>query len=599
MAVSIRSCLGVDIGSHCIRLAQMELGKAGPRVVSLIESPIEVDAGLAEAERYPLIAKQIQDLLKKNHIRTKNAVFCVPGQSVFVRRIKLPRANPEHFRRMLRFEARDQIPFPLDKTILEYQIFDEPGEPEVSVLLVAIKRDYIVNFMKMVNKAGLRPIGISVSSLALYNFHNLNNSTLDLSAEAAKPKNEKKKAKPKKGEEAIEEIEESPEEAGALEVMDFEEIDAYVNMGASLMDLSIPRPGPLPVIGFTRSVPLAGNQMDRVIMNKLGLDDIAEARRIKENETAVLSTEFEIEGDPEAVNMDSSEAVTGVCDRLIAELRRSLDFFISQPDGVAVDRLVISGGLTRLKYLASYIEEKMGVPVEVAQVRHPQLRMPETVPDNFSGFCIAVGLALQGLRLGPLTIDFLPEDIKSVRGLQERKLEMVAIVAMLLVFIGMSFNIGSQYVSRYQEDTRRLQDKMTKVETDDKAIKKAQSRDDKVFEAYEKLSTVSGDRTFWPEFAKAVVGKRPGDVLIDDMYMRIDGTVIITGRAPLQASVNDFVDELKTLEDLIPTARIEKIQQVRDSRFRQPVYDYQILMRTKIRFGRVRSLGMRPSLPEG
>ena len=601
MAVSLRSCLGVDIGSHCIRLAQMEMGKAGPRVVSLIESQIELEAGLSEGDRYQAIAKQVQQVMKDNHIRTRNAVFCVPGQSVFVRRIKLPRANPVQFRRMLRFEAREQIPFPLDKTILEYQIFEEPGEAEVNVLLVAIKRDFILNFMKMVSKTGLRPVAISVSSLALFNFHNLNNSSQNLSLEGLKPHKPKKKAKPKKkgkgAEEEPEELEENQDELESAESMDFEEIEAYVNMGASLMDLSIPRPGGVPLVGFTRSVPLAGNQMDRVILNKLGLEDIAEARRIKEQETAVLSTEFEIEGDPDAVNMDASEVVTSVCDRLIAELRRSLDFFISQPDGVAVDRLVLSGGLASLKFLPSYIEEKMGVPVEIAQVKHQQLRMPDSIPNDFSGFAIAVGLGLQGLRLGPMTIDFLPEDIKSVRGLQERKLEVVAVIAMLVVIIALSVNIGNSYIARYSEERRALQAKRREVSETDLDIKEAQSRHEKVYEAYEKLATVAGDRMFWLDFANALVNHRPGDVLIDDMYMRIDGSVVVIGRSPRQASVNDFVDELKTLEDLVMTARIENIRQTRDSRFRSPVYDYQILIRTKMRMGRIRSLGTGPQMP--
>ena len=49
----------------------------------------------------------------------------------------------------------------------------------------------------------------------------------------------------------------------------------------------------------------------------------------------------------------------------------------SQPDGVAVDSIVLSGGLARLKYLASYVEEKMGLPVQLAEPRHAQLRLPD------------------------------------------------------------------------------------------------------------------------------------------------------------------------------------------------------------------------------
>src|SRR5258706_6505027 len=131
-------------------------------------------------------------MVKKAGIRTRNAVFWVRVQSVFVRRRKLPKASQQRMGQMIRFEARQQIPFPLDQTILQYQVFEEPGEAEADVLLVAVKRDYINHFMRMINRTGLRPLAVSVSSLALYNFHELNTSARDLSLAGAKKKKKEK-----------------------------------------------------------------------------------------------------------------------------------------------------------------------------------------------------------------------------------------------------------------------------------------------------------------------------------------------------------------------------------------------------------------------
>src|SRR5687768_11845080 len=137
MAVAVRNCLGVDIGSTAIRVAQMEIAKGGLRVVSLMEESLLIDPALSEAQKAQYVARKLTELLKRNNIRSKNAVFSVPGQSVFVRRRKLPKAAEERMAQMIRFEARQQIPFPLDQTILQYQVFEEPDQAETDVLLVA------------------------------------------------------------------------------------------------------------------------------------------------------------------------------------------------------------------------------------------------------------------------------------------------------------------------------------------------------------------------------------------------------------------------------------------------------------------------------
>lgn len=613
MAVAIRNCLGVDIGSQSIRVAHMEMGKAGPRVAAMLETPLNLDPSMTEVQRHQAIARQLQDLLKNGHIRTKNAVFCVPGQSVFVRRIKLPRTTPERMARIIRFEARQQIPFPLEKTIMEYQVFEEGEANEVNVLLVAIKRDYIVNFMKMVRRTGLRPLAISVSSLALYNFHELNNASRPLAPKPPKPKaaEKPKKEKKKKGkdqdepEEALKQNEAAPEmgeanEEDPLEGMGFEEIQAYVNLGASMMDLAIPKPGMARMIGFTRSVPLAGNEMDRVIRDRLKLEDPAQARQIKEREAAVISTEFELEANPESLNMDACEAVTVVADRLISELRRSLDFYISQPDGVAVDSIVLSGGLAQLRYLSSYIEEKMGLPIQLAEPRHAELRMPDPLPDPFCPFAIAVGLGLQGLRVAQNNINFLPADAKDMQGLRERPLEIAAMVAMLLVIVGLSFNVGNSYIALYKQQVEEYSRKMASALQINNTIKGAEERNASIAQAYEKLSKAVGMRDFWFIFLKIFIEKRPPDVLIDEIQLRLDGNVIVRGKSPDRHGITQLIEELQKVPGGVSKVKLNFLSPVpiSDPRFQTDVFDFTLTMKTFVRRARIRTVGDQPPSPQ-
>lgn len=625
MAVAIRSCLGVDIGSHSIRVAQIEMGKAGPRVVSLLEEPLKTDPNpaLTESQRHQLIARQLQDMLKKGKVRTRNAVFCIPGQSVFVKRPpKLPKTTEERLDRIIRFEARQQIPFPLDKTIMEYQVFEEGDATEVSVLLAAIKRDFIMNFMKLIRRTGLNVLAISVSSLALYNFHELNSSSRDLLLAAAgkaakkeeKPKDKKAAPAPKgglfglgkkKGAPVADQAEAAAKLAMAddeapMDEMGFEEMRAYVNLGAALMDLAIPKPGSARMIGFTRSVPLAGNEMDRAIRDKLGLEAIEQARAIKESETAILSTEFEVEGDAEAINMDASEAATAVADRIIGELRRSLDYYISQPDGVAVDTLVISGGLARLPYLRSYIEEKMGLPVELAEPTHNQIRMPDAVPDPFCPFVVAMGLALQGIGLAQNTINFLPEEVKTMQAVRQKPYEMIGIAAMLLVTIGLNWNVGASYVAHNQRDYAEMSGNIQQVQIQSQKITEAENRATKVRDAFATLSKTPG----MPEFPfvilqAAVLETRPPDVCLDEVQIRLDGYLIIRGVSPSRTSINTFLGNImKVFTYFIIEDKAEfnvpPMQPRQDMRFTQPIYDFTIVARTRLKRARIRTFGEQP-----
>lgn len=629
MVAVLRSCLGVDIGSQSIRVAQIDLSKMGPRVVALLEEPIKIDPAqtLSEGQRQQLIARQLQELLKRAKIRTNQAIFCIPGQSVFIKRPpKLPKTTPERLDRIIRFEARQQIPFPLDKTLMEYQVFEEGEDAtDVNVLMAAIKRDYVMNFMKLIKRTGLRAVAISVSSLALYNFHELNSATRDLLAPpkpAAKKKKDGKtpKAAPQaadKGKGAPKEkkglfglgkkkTEAAPEQAAAaeeevpLEEMGFEEVRAYVNLGASLMDLAIPKPGSSRMIGFTRSVPLAGNEMDRLIREKLSLQTLDEARTIKESETVVLSTEFEVEGDAESVNMEASEAATAVADRIISELRRSLDYYISQPDGVAVDALVLSGGLARLRYLRSYIEEKMGLPVELAEVKHPQMHLPDTPPDPFCPFVVATGLALQGLSLAQNTINFLPDDVKSIQAASQRPFEMIGIAAMLLAVIGLNWGAGETPANQYQEESKQYQGMIADVRQQSEKFGQLKKKDLQIFEAYNSLAKSTTLRDYWLMVLKsAVLEKRPADVLIDEIYMRLDNNMIIRGKCATLANLMVFLAALNEENTFAIYGKPQfsttsQITPRTDPRFTAQVYEFTITAHVLSRRTRLRTIGDQP-----
>lgn len=621
----VRQCIGIDIGSHSVRIAEAAVTGNSVAVRKLIEARLDIQPGQTEAQRQSAIVAQINSLLKTNKVKSREAVFCVPGQTVFVRRFRLPATTPERLDRIVRFEAREQIPFPLEKTNLEYQVFPSDQPNEVEVLLVAIRRDFMENFMKIVNKSGLKPLAISVSSLAVHNFHELNVAGKEVmgrdSAAAAKKNKAKSKAaekpgakkagkrfnfslpfgkkKPAAGASAGEGDESAIDEENApYDSMEMGEIQVQVNLGATIMDLAIPKAGHERLLGFTRSVPVAGGQIDRAIRGKMSLGSLEEAQRVKEQETVILASDFEISGDTESVNMVASQAATAVADTIIGEIRKSLDFFISQPDGVAADSVVLSGGLARMRYLSNYLEERMGLPVELASVKNELIKVPDESADSVSSFVIPIGLALQGLGLTQIQVDFLPQDFKSLRAFKEKRGQFISAGVLAAACLFLSTTLGSNYVSIYKNLSQQYEESIAKQTADQKKIRTAEADNKRLADAYDALAKLQGNRTTFLETLIVFTEIRPPDILIDRATISKQGLFTVEGRTPRGASVGQFLDSMKPKVDYLASGAIETIAAapVEDPRFKNRVIPFTLRIATRDRSGRSRSIRNSESL---
>lgn len=612
----VTQCLGIDIGSHSIRVAELAIGKNGVEIKKLAETRLTLEPGQPEAERHAAISSQLSELLKSNRIKSKQAVFCVPGQTVFIRRRKLPMTTPDRLHRIILFEAREQIPYPLEKTVLEYQVFEVEGQTEAEVLLVAIKRDYIENFMKMVRKTKIKPLYVSVSSLALHNFHELNGSKKILEGRLGEVTGARKKAelkqtdktkKAKKGlsfkfgkkkakadEEPISEELEA-EEVEPYDSMEFEEIQAQINLGASTMDLAIPKAGSERLIGFTRTVPMGGTQIDRAIQSKLGLGALAEAHDLKEKEAVILASDFELSGDADSVNMPASEAATTVVDRIVTEIRRSLDFFISTPDGVAADSIILSGGLSGMRFLSNYIEEKMGLPVEAASIKNEMLAIPEDVAEAVPSFVIPIGLALQGLEMGQVKIDFLPQDIKNVRALGEKKVQIGLSSLFLVGSVFLSCQTGDNYLRQNNGLAEGYQAEISRAAASSKQIEEILAKNSLLADKFKKMAGAIGPRRLWLDFTLIFLQCRPPDVLIEWMTIPKTGLIEVRGLTPRKNKIATFLNNLNgnvpRAADYVHSSKLVYLgDAIDDPRFKTKVFPFTVRVSSWNRQGRYRSI---------
>ena len=86
----------------------------------------------------------------------ERVTFSLPSQSVFTRFVKLPGSSPEEVDSIIGFEAQQNVPFPIDEVVWDYQIMGEAKDNQWDVVLVAIKADQLDEINASVNKGGLR-----------------------------------------------------------------------------------------------------------------------------------------------------------------------------------------------------------------------------------------------------------------------------------------------------------------------------------------------------------------------------------------------------------------------------------------------------------
>ena len=168
--------VGLDIGSGYIKVVVIDHGKGRPKIVKAAATPLVADAIVEGEVMDPtLVASTIRSLFETAGIKDKRIVTAVGGRDVIIKRIQMDRMKESQAREVIRWEAEQHVPFDMESVELDFQILDPEDEGlQMSVLLVAAKRDLIENKTALLYDAGLEPQIIDVDAFALHNAFELN-----------------------------------------------------------------------------------------------------------------------------------------------------------------------------------------------------------------------------------------------------------------------------------------------------------------------------------------------------------------------------------------------------------------------------------------
>jgi type IV pilus assembly protein PilM len=166
-----KSTVGLDIGSGFVKVAVVDHSGAEPELVHVSHTPLIADAIVEGEVMDPqIVVETVRSLMDSSGIKAKRLVASVGGRDVMVKKIQMDRMKESDAREVMPWEAEQYVPFKMEEVQLDFQILDPLDDGlQMSVLLVAAKRDLVDQKVGLLRDAGLQPGLIDVDSFALHN----------------------------------------------------------------------------------------------------------------------------------------------------------------------------------------------------------------------------------------------------------------------------------------------------------------------------------------------------------------------------------------------------------------------------------------------
>jgi type IV pilus assembly protein PilM len=341
-----KELVGLDIGTSSAKVVQLQRSGNRCRLVALGIAPLHpetiVDGLIMDADA---VTNAIRQIFEENKIGLKDVAVSLSGHSVIVKKITVPQMKPDELRGGIAWEAEQHIPYSIEDVNLDFQILGsgDNGKEEMDVLLVAVKKDIVNQYLAVISSAGLRAVIVDVDAFAIEN-------AFEMSEKVRR-----------------------------------DEVVALVNIGAAITTINVIRRG---YSDFTRDSALAGNRYTESLQKGLGLS-------YEQAETMKMGGA--VQGHDVAEARPVIETVHG---ELAAEIRRSCEFYRSSMQDDAIDRVVLSGGCARLPELPSHLSRALELPVEIANPLREVTADPKKFDPEYLSFiapqiAVGVGLALR------------------------------------------------------------------------------------------------------------------------------------------------------------------------------------------------------------
>ena len=306
-----KGVVGLDIGSSAVKLVELRERKGSFQVQKVAVEGLSpeaiVDGSIMDSS---LVVDAIHKLNDQAKVKNPNFATSLSGHSVIIKKIQVPAMSQEELAESIQWEAEQYIPFDINDVRLDYVVLSEapPGEGQMDVLLVAVKRDKVNDYMSVISQAGRTPALVDVDAFAVQNCYEVNYD------------------------------------------LDPLKVVALVNMGAAVTNINVVSRGQSV---FWRDISFGGNQFTEALQREYNLS-FDQAETVKRGGTVDRYSASE-----------ARPVIDAVSGEMASEVQKTFDFFAATSAEGPVDELVVSGGCALTPNLLQILRERFGVPVEL------------------------------------------------------------------------------------------------------------------------------------------------------------------------------------------------------------------------------------------
>lgn len=464
----------LNIGSQTIGLAEFRL--INDRLALLNyhfrETPLDPATGERRDAHTALheTAVALREIMRELHIHHAPVNYAVPAQSVFARFVKLPALEAEKIDKIVSFEAQQNVPFPIDQVVWDYQLVGGGMGEQLQVVIVAIKRDLLDEINNAVEETGLQTRIIDVASMGLYN-------------------------------------------AFCYNYTDLKGCSLLLDIGARTTNVLFIESGRI----FSRSLPIGSSSITAAVAKEFNESfGAAEARKSRDGSVALA-------GAPEPADADVgrvSKIVRNTMTRLHAELMRSITHYRAQQPGNSPERIFLCGGGAGMPNMREFFHEKFQLPVEffnpLQNVSVSEAAREATRCAHLLGEL--VGLALRTVTVCPMQLNLLPATVVTRQDLEKRQPFFIAAAAcILLALLGWSaYYTRAAHVA--QQTTQLIGEKNATMHVAEAQLDKIKKQIAALDDVAKPLVTAVNDRNFWPQILEDLNARLPqSDIWITEL----------------------------------------------------------------------------------
>ncbi|HID22813.1 MAG TPA: type IV pilus assembly protein PilM, partial [Planctomycetaceae bacterium] len=468
---------GIEIGQSALKAIRLRYAEAAGQVIAIAFDYVPHAKILSQPDAVPheLIAQSLETFLSRNDLKGDLVAIAVPGSTALARFISLPPVEAGKVGDIVRYEARQQIPFALEDVVWDYQTIGKAVEESGYILgaevgLFAMKREQVMQHLQPFLDHKIEVELVQIGSLAVYNF--LCYDQMGLRAD-----------------------------------QDLVAQDAYtiaLDMGTDNTALVITNGEKL----WIRNVPIGGNHFTRALTKNMKLT-FAKAEHLKCNATK--------SPDPRAV----FQALRPVFNDYVSEIQRSIGYFSSVNRDARVSRVVGMGNGFKLAGLQKFLHQNLQCDVERVETFESLVGdMVLSAPlfqENIMSFVVPYGAALQALKLTHIHTSLLPSEIAIARTIRRKKPWAVVTAASLLLGLslstfGYSTVANSVSAERFGQAEQAAKEFTSKVSGFKSSYDQAVGQHAQLVEQGEKLLAPLRPTRYWMELYRAINECLPRDV---------------------------------------------------------------------------------------